>query len=256
MKAIPSHEALADLQDLADIAAESSANAARDPMLAQPGEDFSRVSSGEQVRQFVRRRIFDGVLKQGQRVPQDTIAQTLGVSRIPVREALIALEREGWITIVPHRGAFVSSIDESAVRDHYELFGLIYGFAARRATERQGEALARTLPAIQKRIAAAGEDVDEMFDATMAFHRAVVTAASSPRLRSLLRQVTGLVPGNFFELVPGSGKIEKQGTAAILRAVKRQDADGAAQAYTAMMRKQGDLVVSLLRNKGIFDQPA
>jgi hypothetical protein len=41
-----------------------------------------------------------------------------------------------------------------------------------------------------------------------------------------------------------------------LRAVKRQDAEGAAQAYTAMMRKQGDLVVSLLRAKGIFDQPA
>lgn len=256
MKAIPSHETVAELQDLAGLGEESAANAARDPMLPQPGEDFSRVSSGEQVRQFVRRRIFDGALRQGQRVPQDMIAHTLGVSRIPVREALIALEREGWVTIVPHRGAFVNSIDESAVRDHYELFGLIYGFAARRATERQGEALARTLPSIQKRIAAAGDDVSEMFDATIAFHRAVVTAASSPRLRSLLRQSTGLVPGNFFELVPGSGKVEKQGTAAIVRAVKRQDAEGAAQAYAAMMRKQGDLVVSLLRAKGIFDQPA
>jgi DNA-binding GntR family transcriptional regulator len=67
-----------------------------DPVPSRPGEVFSRVSSGEQVRQYVRRRIFDGVLKQGQRVPQDAIAKTLGVSRIPVREALIALEREGW----------------------------------------------------------------------------------------------------------------------------------------------------------------
>jgi len=126
----------------------------------------------------------------------------------------------------------------------------------RRATERQGEDLARLLPSIQKRIAAAGEDADEMFSATMAFHRAVVTAANSPRLRSLLRQATSIVPGNFFELVPGSGKVEKQGTAAILRAVKRQDAEGAAQAYAEMMRKQGDLVVSLFRAKGIFDEAA
>jgi DNA-binding GntR family transcriptional regulator len=232
------------------------ATVAKDPMLPPPGEDFSRVSSGEQVRQYVRRRIFDGVLKQGQRVPQDAIAKTLGVSRIPVREALIALEREGWITIVPHRGAFVNPLDESAVRDHYELFGLIYGFAVRRATERQGEALAQVLPPVQKRIAAAGDDSDEMFAATMAFHRAVVAAANSPRLRTLLRQATNVVPGNFFELVPGSGKLEKQGTGAILRAVKRQNGAAAAQAYAEMMGKQGDLVVALFRAKGIFDQAA
>jgi DNA-binding GntR family transcriptional regulator len=217
---------------------------------------LARVSSGEQVRQYVLRRIFDGVLRQGQRVPQDAIAGTLGVSRIPVREALIALEREGWITIVPHRGAFVTTIDESAVRDHYELFGLIYGFAVRRATERQGESLAGALPSLQKRIAAAGEDPAEMFAATIAFHRAVVAAASSPRLRGLLRQVTNIVPGNFFELVPGAGKLEKQGTAAIVRAVKRQDAPGAAAAYAEMMQSQGDLVVNLFRAKGLFDDHA
>ena len=225
-------------------------------MLPQQGQELSRVSSGEHVRQYVRRRIFDGVLKQGQRVPQDAIAKTLGVSRIPVREALIALEREGWITIVPHRGAFVNRIDESAVRDHYELFGLIYGFAVRRATERQGETLAALLPALQKRIAGAGDDADEMFAATIAFHRAVVAAANSPRLRSLLRQATNIVPGNFFERVPGSGKVEKQSTAAIVRAVKRRDADSAVQAYAEMMRRQGDLVVSLFRAKGAFGEAA
>jgi DNA-binding GntR family transcriptional regulator len=254
VKAISGQEALAELHDFPGIGSGSHGDA--DPFLTQPGEELSRVSSGEQVRQFVRRRIFDGVLKPGQRVPQDAIAQTLGVSRIPVREALIALEREGWVTIYPHRGAFVNAIDESGVRDHYELFGLFYGFAVRRATERQGATLAKALAPVQKRIAGAVDDVDEMFDATMAFHRTVVAAADSPRLRSLLRQTTGIVPGNFFELVPGSGKIEKQGTAAILRAVKRLDGDDAADAYAVMMRKQGDLVVNLFRAKGIFEQPS
>ena len=255
---ISPREAVAGLQntaDLADLGPMASAGA-MDTVLPRPGEGFSRVSSGEQVGQYVRRRIFDGVLKQGQRVPQDAIAQTLGVSRIPVREALIALEREGWVTIVPHRGAFVNPIDESAVRDQYELFALIYGFAVRRAIERQGEGLAAQLPPLQKRIAAAGDDADEMFRATIAFQRAVVSAANSPRLRSLLRQATSVVPGNFFELVPGSGKVEKQSTAAIVRAVKRRDADSAVQAYAEMMRKQADLVVSLFRAKGIFGEAA
>jgi DNA-binding GntR family transcriptional regulator len=95
-----------------------------------------------------------------------------------------------------------------------------------------------------------------MFTAAIAFHRAVVSAASSPRLRTLLSQMTTMVPGNFFELVPGSGKLEKQGATAIMRAVKRQDAEEAAAAYAEMMRKQGDLVVSLFRAKGMFDEAA
>ena len=86
-------------------------------------------------------------------MPQDAIAKTLGVSRIPVREAMIALEREGWVTTIPHRGVFVNAVDRSAVRDHYELYGLLYGFAVRRAVERQGALLAATLAPIQKRIA-------------------------------------------------------------------------------------------------------
>jgi DNA-binding GntR family transcriptional regulator len=220
----------------------------------RPRTGFSRVSSGEQVLKFVRRQIFDGLLKPGQRVPQDEIAQMLGVSRIPVREALIALEREGWITIIPHRGAFVNRIDESYVRDHFELLGLIYGFAIRRAIERQGKTLASLLAPIQKRIGAAGDDTDDMFSATFDFHRTVVAAANSPRLRTVLRQVTNIVPGNFFALVPGAAKAEKQATAAILRAVRRQDAVGAAAAYAETMRKVGDLAVTMFRAKGMFDE--
>jgi hypothetical protein len=64
------------------------------------------------------------------------------------------------------------------------------------------------------------------------------------------------VPGNFFELIPGTGKLEKQGSAAILRAIKRQDAEGAAVAYADMMRKQGDLVVGVFRAKGMFNEAA
>lgn len=245
-------EAVADLPGPSVFESGSPVASSHNPAAALPGDGLSRVSSGEQVRLYIQRLIFDGVLKQGQKVPQDTIAQTLGVSRIPVREALIALEREGWVTIVTHRGVFVNATDEAAVQDHYELFGLFYGFAARRATERQGAALATTLAPIQKRINAAGDDAAEMHAATLAFHRAVVEAANSPRLRSLLRQMTGIVPGNFFEMIPGATKVERQGTAAILRAIKRGDAEGAAEGYAAMMRKVGNLVVDLFRSRDML----
>jgi DNA-binding GntR family transcriptional regulator len=224
-----------------------------DAGLSLPGQGLSRISSGEQVRLYVRRLIFDGVLRQGQRVPQDAIAQTLGVSRIPVREALIALEREGWMTIIPHRGVFVNALDESSVRDHYELYGLFYGFAVRRAVERQGPELAERLAPIQGQIAEC-EDVARLHELTLDFHRLVVEAANSPRLRSMLRQMTGIVPGNFFELVPGAAEVERQGTAAIVRAIERGDAARADGEYTTMLRNQGDLVLDLFRGRGMFEE--
>jgi hypothetical protein len=70
----------------------------------------------------------------------------------------------------------------------------------------------------------------------------------------MLRPLTGIVPGNFFELVPGAGKIEKRGTAAIVRAIRREDDEAAAEEYAVMLRKQGDLVVDLFRNRGLFEE--
>ena len=84
--------------------------------------------------------VFDGEYKPGDRVRQDEIAAELGVSRIPVREAIIALDREGWVTVEPHRGAFVRGIDADYVRDHYELYGLVFGLLAARVAERADDA--------------------------------------------------------------------------------------------------------------------
>jgi DNA-binding GntR family transcriptional regulator len=210
------------------------------------------MSSGEQVRLYVRRLVFDGVLRQGQRVPQDAVAEALGVSRIPVREALIALEREGWITIIPHRGAFVNALDELSVLDQYELYGMFYGFGVRRAVERQGAAVGERLAPIQKRIRTE-KDPAELYRLTIEFHKTVIDAADSPRLRSMLRQMTDIVPGNFFEMVPGSATVAREGTAAIVTAIQRDYGELAEKEYGTMMRRQGDLVVELFRTRGMFD---
>jgi len=221
--------------------------------VALPGGSLPRLSSGEQVRLYVRRLIFDGVLKPGQRVPQDAIAQTLGVSRIPVREALIALEREGWTTIIPHRGAFVNALDEQSIRDHYELLGMFYGFGVRRAVERMGSSLAEPLEVIQKKIAKV-KDMGKLYQLALEFHRTVIDAAHSPKLRTVLRQMTDVVPGNFFEMVPGSDAAVREGTAAIVTAIERGYPEIAEREYATMLHNQGDLVVNLFRQRGMFEQ--
>src|SRR6476659_7780767 len=129
---------------------------------------MDRRSSGDLVAVHIRSLIFNGELRQGDRMRQDEIAQRLGVSRIPVREAIIALDREGWLTITPHRGAFVHGLDEDSLRGHYELVGLVYGLAARRAVARATPAAREHLRAAQQALAAA-ETPDELHDTNDAF---------------------------------------------------------------------------------------
>lgn len=212
---------------------------------------MERRSSGEQVANHIRQLIFDGELRQGDRIRQDDIAEELGVSRIPVREAIIALEREGWVTIEPHRGAFVHGLDENSVRDHYELLGLTYGLAARRATERAGADAVKVLAERQRELAAAVDD-DELMVRNEGFLRQLLDMAASDRLTSVLRVTASVIPGNFFAEVPGATDTQKKGTASLVRAVRSGDGERAAAEALRLLQRQGDNVVEVLSSRQIF----
>lgn len=216
-----------------------------------PAPEMIRRSSGEQAAVYIRRLIFDGHLRPGVRVPQEQIARTLGISRIPIREALIALEREGWVTIELHRGAFVNALDAPAVSDTYDLFGLVYGFAVGRAMARGMDGATERLVTIERAVASI-DDPDEIGRLVIEFHATIVDAARSPRVKVVLRAMSGLIPGNFFALVPGAIELERKGLNAIVRAVTRGDAERAAEEYKRMMRRQGELVVRLFEERGLF----
>lgn len=224
-------------------------------MTLPPPDNVTRRSSGEDAALYIKRLIFDAELRPGTRVPQDEIAEQLGISRIPVREALIALEREGWVTIEMHRGAFINALDADAVSDHYELYGLVYGFAARRALRRGPPELVNKLTDLERELAAA-TDAADFGRLTVAFHAAMVDAAASPRIKVVLRAMSGLVPGDFFVLVPEALDVERNGLAAIVRAFRKGDADRAADEYARMMRRIGGKVVQLFEERGLFDEPS
>jgi DNA-binding GntR family transcriptional regulator len=214
-----------------------------------------RTSSGEQAALYVRRLIFDGHLTPGTRVPQDEIARTLGISRIPLREALIALEREGWVTLEMHRGAFVNALDERAVRDHYELFGLIYGFTLKQALARSGDEYVERLAALEARIRNEPDPV-AVAPLLFEFHSTMVAGAGSTRINAVLRSMSTIVPGDFFAHIPGAIDIERKAMAVIVRSIRRGDADKAAREYERMMHKLAGLVTSVLRDRGLFELEA
>jgi DNA-binding GntR family transcriptional regulator len=219
---------------------------------AGPGSSaLDRRTSGSQVADYIRERIFDGSLRHGDHVPQDEIAERLGVSRIPVREAIIALEREGWLTNEPHRGAFVHGLDANSVRDYYVLIGLLYGLAALRVTERASdEEITRLRDA--ERAVQATSDPDELTAANGVFLRRLFELADSSRLMVLARSITGIVPGSFFALVPGTAGPQKKSLAAVVRAIRARDGQRAADEFLALMDGHADRVIALLRSRDVL----
>ncbi|WP_261567317.1 GntR family transcriptional regulator [Frankia gtarii] len=215
---------------------------------------MDRRSSGSQVAAYIRGMIFSGALRQGDHVRQDEIAETLGMSRIPVREAIITLDHEGWVTNEPHRGAFVHGLDENSVRDHYALLGMLYGLAALRATERgDDEGVARLRVAARELREASGPE--DVFHANEAFLRQIFAMARSSRLASLGRLMTGIIPGNFFELVPGTIAAQKTGITTIARAIRDHDGSRASTAFVSLLDGQGERVVALLAARKILWVP-
>lgn len=219
------------------------------------GEPFpgpGHASSAERAADHIRRLIFENRVHTGDRLRQDEIAADLRVSRVPVREAIIALGREGWVTVELNRGAFVTGLDESLTRDHYEILGLFYGLNARRAAERG------TREQIEELVAAARElwtvpDLDEFLWKNNEFLRLLLHTAESRRLISIARALTtNIVPGNFFAEVPGVLPVHKRGIHSVVSAIRTRDGQRAEAEFATLLRGHGDHVVELLTSRGVI----
>jgi len=218
--------------------------------LALPPADarLARRNVGEVVADHIRQLVFDGTLRDGERVPQRELAQALGVSSIPVREALVALEREGVVRIHAGRGAFVNGLDPEVALEQFYVFGRIYGLAARRAAERCDASWLEALAELARRIER-GRDLAEVLAVSIRFQLAIVDRGGSKRLLALFRPLSQIVPGNFYEAIPGSLARTRRGVAAIVAALRARNPERAERACWEMMDDIGALVARQLRRR-------
>lgn len=213
---------------------------------------LTRRSSGELVADFLRREIFAGRLAPGDRVPQEEVARALGVSRIPVREALVILENEGRVRLEHHRGAFVLAMEADSVRDNAEIYGMVYGLVARRAAERRTDELDARLAALADDLADAKAPGD-IWRLAEAYLDTVLEFGAAPRLARVLRRMRTLAVDNLFEVVPGTLEITRTGTLAMIEAIRAGDAAKAEAEQMDMQRRSAELVVEAFRERGMLD---
>ncbi len=149
----------------------------------------------ESVYQKLRDHIVFGHLQPGERLAEKQLAQQMGVSRTPVREALFRLEREGLIQVLPRQGAMVRRLSLEEARQVYEVRALLEGLAAQLAARnRPAEALAelrRILDA--SRQVMAEQDTRGLILHNNRFHDLIVEMAGNQVLHTILSQLRSQV---------------------------------------------------------------
>jgi DNA-binding GntR family transcriptional regulator len=145
-------------------------------------------TTAQHALEGLRRAIVGGELRPGQRVGQEEIAERLGVSLAPVREALAALEQEGQVTYLPRRGYFVTELRIEDLTEIYALRELLESRAAVEALSSiDEEALGRIELAARDCVEAAERvDVASELDANRRFHFALL---ESPRQTHTIRLI-------------------------------------------------------------------
>ena len=136
----------------------------------------------------MREAIVKGELKPGERLMEVQLAEEMGVSRTPVREAIRKLELEGLVVMVPRKGAYVAGLTLKDAANVFEIRGSLEGLAAALAAERITEEEINDLDRVLEDIAKAGEkgDVDTIIKKDMEFHQKLFSATRNERLAQII----------------------------------------------------------------------
>ena len=200
--------------------------------------------------EVIREAIVDGGLAPGARLKEEELARELGMSRTPVREALLVLQAEGLVDASPNRGATVRVHDAEDLDDLYQLRALLEGYAARRAAARASEDLVRELWASCERFEElADDDVRTLVKENLVFHNAILEAAGSARVADMVRKVIELplVYKSYIWYSPEQRRISAHYHRQIAKALETRDAERAELVMKEHVFEARDLLVARVR---------
>ena len=201
-----------------------------------------RPQLGDEAASYLRDQITSGTLAPGSPVRPETVAEELGISTTPAREALQALRAEGFLDLAPRKGFTVAKITGDDVRDMFLVQSLVAGeLAARAAQNRDDETLAEMTDIHEELILAAQRgDLNELEELNHAFHREINLAAGAPRLAWVIKLVSRYAPSRFYASIPGWPETTVTDHSGLLEAIKAGDAEKARKEMIEHVRHAGE----------------
>jgi DNA-binding GntR family transcriptional regulator len=202
--------------------------------------NFENLTLWQRVHRVLSDEILSNRLPPGSVLQEVALAQSLGVSRGPVREAIGRLASEGLVNVRPRRGAVVASLTREEFLEAYQVREALEVMAVRLAVARIDDAGIADLERLTAEMEeyAEREDVDRFFQANAAFHAAIVEASGNQKLRNVYRQVVGQMGRYQMRSLALRGTLRRsiQEHRAIVRAVRRRDADRSAHLLSEHIR--------------------
>ena len=163
----------------------------------------------EEVAELLRQRIFARELEPGSWIDELRIAEALGISRTPLREALKVLAAEGLVTMKVRRGAYVTEVSEKDLRDVYHLLALLESDAARVVAQSGTDAHMAQIQQLQQDLENATSDRDRFFQINEAFHKLLLQIADNRWRDQMVADLRKVMKLNRHNSLFKEGRIEQ-----------------------------------------------
>jgi DNA-binding GntR family transcriptional regulator len=189
----------------------------------------------EEVAELLRQRIFNRTLEPGSWIDELRLAQELGISRTPLREALKVLAAEGLVTMKVRRGAYVTEVSAQDMRDVYHLLALLESDAAAVVALTATDAQLAELQALHQELEVAVADRDRFFAVNERFHMRLLALAQNRWRDQMVADLRKVMKLNRHNSLFKTGRLQESLAEhrAIMSALLARDAT----ATTARMRE-------------------
>ncbi|KAB2330430.1 GntR family transcriptional regulator [Cytobacillus depressus] len=179
----------------------------------------------EKVTSIIREAIFTQEFKPGERLIQDELATRLGVSRMPVREALRCLEREGLVIFLPHKGAQVIGISKEDIEELYYLRSMLEGITVQKSmsflTTKDRAELQSLVDSMD--IDIENDDMDSYMNHNQQFHSLLQKGCKWKKTKILTKELIEGYPSYVPILIPKTVVVSNKEHKQILAALDEKD---------------------------------
>jgi len=195
--------------------------------------------------------VLTGKLRSGDRVDRNEIAHELGLSRVPIQEAVVQLEHDGILSTQYHRGAYVERFDESVVREHHELYGLLIGTASARAAVAADPQILEQLRSVVDLMSGSKES-RAFQDAAWRFRKIINDEYAGPRLQAAIRASQTFIPRAFWSAYLNNHDDMLRFYEAEVAAIGDRNPDAARSVCVARAEEMGRIMLGELIRRGVL----
>ena len=203
------------------------------------------------VCRVIREAILNGELQPGQRLVQDELANSIGVSRMPIREAFKQLESEGLIIIEPHKGASVKTFSIEEVEEIYYLRSIFEKEAVKDSVDNMSGSVISRLEELVEKMEKTS-NIEEFVKINIQFHSELMSCCRMNKLKSFIENLWSGFPQHTPYMLPDQIGISNSEHREILKAVKENNSIKASELVSEHISRVGRGLIPIINSKGKY----